>query len=88
MAVCAADDKIIHFGMPVDPGNLLLYARIGQVPALGMPGCARSPKQNGFDYVLQRLAARLDINARDIMSMGVGGLLHEIANRPLPREKR
>ena len=88
MAVSAAGGNIIHFGMPVDPGNLLLYARIGRVPVLGMPGCARSPKLNGFDFVLQRLAARLDISARDIMNMGVGGLLHEISNRPLPREKR
>lgn len=87
MAVNAAGGEVVHFGMPVDPGNLLLYARIGRVPVLGMPGCARSPKLNGFDFVLQRLAAGLNISARDIMNMGVGGLLHEIANRPLPREK-
>ena len=87
MAVRAAGGEIVHFGMPVDPGNLLLYARIGRVPVLGMPGCARSPKQNGFDFILQRLAARLDVTARDIMNMGTGGLLHEIASRPLPRER-
>jgi len=87
MAVKAAGGELVHFGMPVDPGNLLLYARMGRIPVLGMPGCARSPKQNGFDFVLQRLAARLDVTARDIMNMGTGGLLHEIANRPLPRQR-
>jgi len=86
-AITAAGGEVVHFGMPVDPGNLLLYARIDRVPVLGMPGCARSPKLNGFDFVLQRLAAGLKVSARDIMYMGAGGLLHEIANRPLPREK-
>lgn len=74
-----------HFGMPVDPGNLILLARAGGVPVLGLPGCARSPKLNGFDWVLQRFAAGVPVGRRDIMGMGVGGLLAEIPSRPLPR---
>src|SRR5690606_41413212 len=54
-------------------------------PALGLPGCSRSPKRNGFDWVLQRLAADVPVTARDIMRMGAGGLLTEIPSRPLPR---
>lgn len=84
-AIEAAGGAIDHFGMPVDPGNLLLLAHIGKVPVLGLPGCARSPKLNGFDWVLQRLAAGLAVSGRDIMEMGAGGLLTEIASRPLPR---
>jgi molybdenum cofactor cytidylyltransferase len=71
--------------MPVDPGNLLLLGRIGDVPVLGLPGCARSPKLNGFDWVLQRLVADLPVGRADIMGMGVGGLLMEIPSRPAPR---
>ena len=41
--------RIEHFGMPVDPGNLLLIGTAGEHPVLGAPGCARSPKENGFD---------------------------------------
>jgi molybdenum cofactor cytidylyltransferase len=52
-----------------------------------LPGCARSPKLNGFDWVLQRLFAGLAVTARDVMAMGVGGLLKEIEVRPLPREQ-
>ena len=84
-AIEAAGGTIDHFGMPVDPGNLMLMAHVGDVPVLGLPGCARSPKLNGFDWVLQRLAAGLDVTSRDIMEMGAGGLLTEIASRPLPR---
>jgi molybdenum cofactor cytidylyltransferase len=82
----AAGGTVEHFGMPVDPGNLILLARLGSVPVLGLPGCARSPKLNGFDWVLQRLAAGLEVTRRDIMHMGVGGLLMEIPSRPQPRE--
>src|SRR4051794_693182 len=72
-----AGGEVEHFGMPVDPGNLLLLARIGDMPVLGLPGCARSPKLNGFDWVLQRLAAGVPGTRRDIIMMGAGGLLTE-----------
>jgi molybdenum cofactor cytidylyltransferase len=53
---------------------------------LGAPGCARSPKENGFDWVLMRLLAGLPVGREDITGMGVGGLLMEIVTRPQPRE--
>src|SRR5207253_3142643 len=58
-AIVAAGGRIDHFGMPVDPGNLLLLGRLGERAVLGLPGCARSPKVNGFDWVLERLVAGL-----------------------------
>jgi molybdenum cofactor cytidylyltransferase len=76
---------IEHFGMPVDPGNLLLIGRIGGVPVLGAPGCARSPVENGFDWVLMRLLAGIAVTRADLTAMGVGGLLMEIVTRPQPR---
>jgi molybdenum cofactor cytidylyltransferase len=84
--IVRAGGEVEHFGMPVDPGNLLLLARLGGRPVLGLPGCCRSPKLNGFDWVLERLAAGIEVTGRDIMRMGVGGLLMEIASRPQPRE--
>ena len=80
-----AGATIEHFGMPVDPGNLILLARRGKTALIGLPGCARSPRANGFDWVLQRLVAGLPVGRADIMAMGAGGLLKEIPNRPLPR---
>lgn len=86
-AIVRAGGVLVHFGMPVDPGNLLCLGRIGEVPALVLPGCARSPKLNGFDWVLQRLFAGVPVTPGDVMAMGVGGLLKEIEVRPLPREQ-
>ena len=86
-AVVKAGGVVDHVGMPVDPGNLLVIAHINDVPVLVMPGCARSPKLNGMDWVLQRLAAGMSVTSTDVMQMGTGGLLVDILARPLPRRR-
>ncbi|TIO54060.1 MAG: 4-diphosphocytidyl-2C-methyl-D-erythritol kinase [Mesorhizobium sp.] len=85
-AIERAGGSIVRAGMPVDPGNLLVLGTLAGKRVIGAPGCARSPKENGFDWVLDRLIAGLDVTARDIAGMGVGGLLMEIPTRPQPRE--
>ena len=84
-AISEAGGTIEHFGMPVDPGNLLLLGRLRGKTVIGAPGCARSPKENGFDWVLQRLLAGLEVTRDDIRKLGAGGLLMEIVSRPQPR---
>lgn len=84
---------IEHFGLPVDPGNLLLLGRCpapqgepgGEIDVIGVPGCGRSLRRSGYDWVLERLCADLAVTRRDLMTMGVGGLLAEIPTRPQPR---
>lgn len=82
-AIEAAGGTLQRVGMPVDPGNLLVLARLGDATVIGLPGCARSPKRNGLDLVLERWAAGLDLSAAAIGAMGVGGLLEE-SGRPVP----
>jgi molybdenum cofactor cytidylyltransferase len=86
-AIASLGGTLVHFGMPVDPGNLTLLAKLGAVNVIGLPGSARSPRLHGSDYVLLRLAAGLDVTAADVMRMGVGGLLKEIPSRPMPRAR-
>ena len=86
LGIAEAGGTVHHFGMPVDPGNLLLTAELDGKPVLGLPGCAKSPKYNGFDMVLERLAAGLTVGRAEIVRMGAGGLLAEIASRPQPRD--
>ncbi len=83
-AIIAAGGAVERLGMPVDPGNLLCLGSLGGRAVIGLPGCARSPKRNGFDWVLERLAAGIVVTSADIAAMGVGGLLPE-AKRPQPR---
>ncbi len=85
-AVVQAGGEVLHLGMPVDPGNLMMLGRLGGASVIGVPSCARSPKENGFDWVLRRVLAGLNVDARDVTAMGAGGLLAEIPTRPSPRE--
>lgn len=84
-AILSEGGEIIQYGLAVDPGNLLLIGKVGNTTVIGMPGCARSPKLNGFDWVLQLLMADIPISREELAEMGAGGLLMEIASRPLPR---
>ena len=84
-AIVSNGGTVDHFGMPVDPGNLLLLGTAGGRPVIGAPGCARSPVENGFDWVLMRMLAGLPVKRSDITGFGVGGLLMEIVTRPQPR---
>ena len=85
-AIRAAGGRVERFGMPVDPGNLLVIGDIGGRPVIGAPGCARAPAENGFDWALHRVAAGLPVTDEWLRSLGVGGLLMEIHSRPQPRE--
>jgi len=71
--------KILRLGMPVEPGNLILLADVKlfkkNISIIGMPGCAKSRKENGFDWILWRKLCNLKITSEDINHMGSGGLL-------------
>ncbi|HCH55638.1 MAG TPA: 4-diphosphocytidyl-2C-methyl-D-erythritol kinase, partial [Rhodospirillaceae bacterium] len=86
-AVVAAGGEIDHLGLPVDPGNLLLFAKMGDTRVLGIPSSARSPRLHGFDWVLQRLVAGVDVTPEDLTRMGVGGMLKEMPGRPVSRDQ-
>jgi molybdenum cofactor cytidylyltransferase len=84
-AVERAGGCIETVGAPVDPGNLLMIAYLDDVPVLGAPGCARSRKINVIDWVLPRLLAGDRLTRADIVSLGHGGLLEDVPERPMPR---
>ncbi len=86
-AVERAGGVVTCFGAPVDPGNLLMLGYLGKIPVLGAPGCVRSPKPNIVDLVLPRLLAGDRLTQLDIVNLGHGGLLEDVAERPLPRHK-
>lgn len=86
-AVARAGGVVTCFGAPVDPGNLLMLAYMGKIPVLGAPGCVRSPKPNIVDLVLPRLLAGDRLTQIDIVNLGHGGLLEDVAERPLPRSR-
>ena len=90
-AIRVAGGSITRFGMPVDPGNLICFGAMsdgtpdGRIPVIILPGCARSPKLNGIDLVLDHAFAGDRLTAELIAQMGIGGLLKDFSQRPEPR---
>lgn len=80
--IVAAGGRVVHFGMPADPGNLICLCELGGRPALVLPGCARSPKLNGIDLVLRHLFAGLPVDSRTMAGFGLGGLMKDAGMRP------
>lgn len=83
-----AGGSVTHFGVPVDPGTLLMLGYLGEVPVVGTPGCVQSPKTNVVDWILPRLVAGERLTRSDLLQLGHGGLLEEIPQRPLPRSRK
>jgi molybdenum cofactor cytidylyltransferase len=86
LAIVMAGGEIESLGAPVDPGNLLLLGYLAGVPILGAPGCARSRKENVIDWVLPRLLVGERLTREAIVSLGVGGLLEDVKERPQRRQ--
>ena len=86
-AIRRAGGHVTCFGAPVDPGNLLLLAYLGQTPILGAPGCVRSRKTNIVDWVLPRLLVGDQLTHADIFALGHGGMLEDTQLRGKPRSR-
>ncbi|WP_206530123.1 molybdopterin-binding protein [Nordella sp. HKS 07] len=87
-ALQQAQGEVVHLGMPVDPGNLMMFGRLEGASVIGVPTCARSPKLNGFDWVLARLMAGLHVSGQDIMDMGAGGITQGNSDAPGAARRR
>lgn len=74
-AIKAIGGELVHHGVPVEPGNLLMVAYYGDIPIVGAPGCARSKNYNVVDMVLPRLIAGERLTRRDLAELGYGGYL-------------
>lgn len=60
---------------PVEPGNLLLFGYVHDIPVVSAPGCYRSLKPNVVDLILPPLLARYRLSGWEIACLGHGGLL-------------
>ena len=78
-AISMSGAKIIRFGIPVEPGNLLLLSEFKSINKkiyiIGMPSCAKSPKENGFDWILWRILSDVNFNNLNINELSVGGFI-------------
>jgi hypothetical protein len=71
--------KIIRYGAPVMPGSMFLMAYKGNIPIIGVPGCAMYSDTTIFDLLLPRILAGEKITVDDIVRFGHGGLCRSCA---------
>lgn len=73
--IARAGAEIISFGVPVQPGLLLLVARLGSVTVLGLPSSVIHDPVTSFDVILPLVMADLELTREDLADLGIGGLL-------------
>ena len=73
-SIVESKGRIISSILPTDPGNLLLLAKRGRTNIIGVPGCAKSIKRNGFDSILERVCYGGKLDKIEISKLAVGGL--------------
>ncbi|HYB21222.1 MAG TPA: molybdopterin-binding protein [Thermodesulfobacteriota bacterium] len=66
--------EIIFYGMPVLPGSMSLYARLGKTAILGAPACVVHDPATALDILLPPVLADSPILAEGIAHLGHGGL--------------
>lgn len=74
MAIWEAGAEDIVYGTPVQPGSMFLYARLGDIPVLGLPACILFYRATVFDIIFPRVLAGEKITREDLASMAHGGL--------------
>lgn len=71
-AIRDAGGSVAHFGVPVDPGSLLVLGYIGKTPVLGVSGCVKSLQSNVVELIPPRLLASERLTRADLVAMGYG----------------
>jgi hypothetical protein len=69
-----AGARIIFYGTPVLPGAMFLYARLGEIPLLGLPACVFYHQVTLFDLMLPLILAGERPTRKEIAALGHGGL--------------
>jgi len=73
-SIRAAGGQEVTYGSPTFPGSMFMLAYIGEIPVVGVPGCAMYNKATVFDLIVPRILAGDCLTRADITSLGHGGL--------------
>jgi molybdenum cofactor synthesis domain-containing protein len=65
--------EILSYGVPVLPGSMSVYARLGRTTILGAPACVVHDPITAFDLFLPRALADDPVSLEEVAGMGHGG---------------
>jgi molybdenum cofactor synthesis domain-containing protein len=66
--------EVVSYGVPVLPGSMSVYARLGKTIILGAPACVVHDPATALDLFLPRVLADDPITPEEIARLGHGGL--------------
>jgi len=72
-SIRAAGAEVVSYGAPAFPGSMFLLSYFGDVPIIGIPGCAMYHKATIFELIVPRILAGERVSRADIISLGHGG---------------
>ena len=84
-AIRQSGAALVRQGMPMQPGNMLTIAYLGDVPLIGIPSAAIHAKTTSLDLFLPRIFAGERIVESDMRDIGEGGfcLNCEVCHYPI-----
>ncbi len=84
-AIRQSGAKLVSQGMPMQPGNMLTIAYLGDTPLIGIPSAAIHAKTTSLDVFLPRIFAGERIEEADMRDTGEGGfcLNCEVCHYPI-----
>ena len=75
----------VHFyGLPVLPGAMFLYAKLGDTHILGVPACALHAPTTAFDYLFPIILTGEELTFNETRKLGHGGLCQKCAHCNYP----
>jgi len=72
-AIRSAGGEVVTYGSPTFPGSMFMLSYIGDVPVIGLPGCAMYNKATVFELIVPRILAGERVTRSDIVTLGHGG---------------
>ena len=65
--------RVVFYGVPILPGSMSVYARLGRTTILGAPACVVHDPTTAFDLFLPRAFADDPISPEEVTHLGHGG---------------
>ncbi len=72
-AIRESGARVVSQGAPMQPGNMLTIAYLGDKVLVGVPGASIHSKTTSLDVFLPRIMAGIEVKREDITDLGEGG---------------
>ena len=72
-AIRRSGARLVTQGYPMQPGNMLTVAYLGETVLMGVPGASMHSKVTSLDVFLPRVFAGVEIREEDVAAFGEGG---------------